>query len=201
MAPRVAESLEQVVRELAELEKAATPGPWGNGEGPCGPWLDYQAHPPENIGHDPTSDYDGCEPVWFGGSVGADDRKLIAVMRNALPALLAAARELTDIRREWGSTIDLLKRERDEARAQHADMKRAAEAWAKNADNERAEAERLRGDLAALRAALEPFADRARSFAENRPNSFNYSNAFDVYVSLGDLRAARAALNAGREGR
>lgn len=80
----------ELAAELRRTSEQATPGPWGHGEGPCGPYLDYQARPPENVGHEPTSDYDGREPLWLGGSVDAGDRALICLLRNNLPTILAA---------------------------------------------------------------------------------------------------------------
>ncbi len=81
---------------LAEIKAradAATPGPWGHGEGCCGPYLDYQAHQDERgcgTAESATSDYDGRQPLWLGGTVLPTDRLFIAHTRQDIPALIAA---------------------------------------------------------------------------------------------------------------
>ena len=71
------------LEELKRLLEKATPGPWGWGEGVCGPYLDRQAHAPDWSCND-----SGREAVWLGGSVLDDDMALIAALHNTAPALI-----------------------------------------------------------------------------------------------------------------
>jgi len=61
--------------ELRELEKRATPGPWG--------WTD-------GAGHDPGPFLMPLEE-YFGVEIRAEDEALLRAMREALPALLRVA--------------------------------------------------------------------------------------------------------------
>lgn len=81
-------SLVTLLAELEALEKKATPAPWGEGEGVCGPYLDYQAHEPEW-----DVNCSGREPLWLGGCVSPNDRKFIATLRNAFCLLHNALRQ------------------------------------------------------------------------------------------------------------
>ncbi len=84
------EDVAGLVGKLNALYEKATPGPWGSGEGCCGAYIDYQAHEPENFGPNPTSDYNGREPLWLGGKVSIDDREFITAIVNAWPEISAA---------------------------------------------------------------------------------------------------------------
>ena len=86
-------------KALAALEaagKAATPRPWGHGEGVCGPYLDYQAHDPEwEVNHS------GRDTVWLGGGVDESDRSFIPLAVNLSAPLAAVARAA--MARPWKS--------------------------------------------------------------------------------------------------
>lgn len=96
-----------VVNHLLSLERQASPGPWGSGEGCVNGYIDYQARDDERGGVEPLSDYDGREPVAIG--VGAEDRAFIVAMRNECVRLLtnyaailnACAAAQVDPAREW----------------------------------------------------------------------------------------------------
>ena len=78
---------EKAIAALEAAGKAATPGPWGHGEGVCGPYLDFQENDPEW-----EVNYNGRGPVWLGGSVEEKDRSLIALAVNLSSPLAAVAR-------------------------------------------------------------------------------------------------------------
>ena len=66
-----------------------TPEDLGFGTGPCGPFLDYQAHGDERPGG--MSDFDGRLPIWLGGEVDPEDQERIAMRYNALSGIASAA--------------------------------------------------------------------------------------------------------------
>lgn len=91
---------------LRELEKAATPGPWGNN---CGDIENKIAHP--NIEDAPLDFYPGNVAVALRGYDGcgfqrAPDEDLAVAARNALVPLLDLADEADRLREDMQRIID-----------------------------------------------------------------------------------------------
>lgn len=95
---------------LVELEKRATPGPWGvDRDDDDEEWVCIEANGTTVVGPDP----------WDAGGVERlCDAALIAALRNAAPALIAVAKAA----REW-------KRVRESHHLLHGDIEAAFKAW------------------------------------------------------------------------
>ena len=86
--------------------------PWGEGDGCCGAFIDYQAHDDERAGGSDAaiSDYNGREPIWLGGTVDPLHRRRIVECVNALADIdnPAALPEFIEAAKNAASILRLL---------------------------------------------------------------------------------------------
>tara|TARA_Y100000310_G_scaffold331890_3_gene406378 strand:+ start:6042 stop:6443 length:402 start_codon:yes stop_codon:yes gene_type:complete len=71
-------------------------GPFFSGEG-VDNYLSIQTQEDERVGPDPTSDCDGTQPLWLGGSVDEEDRDMIARNLNLLELARRRVREIDEV--------------------------------------------------------------------------------------------------------
>ncbi len=129
---------------------------------------------------------------YFPPAMSMDDYKFLCALRLAFPALIARAREVERLTAER----DALKADKIFFRDKSFTASDRIEELTRERDVARDELAAQSEQIAALKAALEPFAKRAEFLDETADEVTHWHPAVGSPVSAGDLRRALAAIDA-----